>query len=334
MIFLMVLVSAAISAATALALIRRAASLGLLQQANERSSHVAPTPTGGGVGIALGTVFGILLIGAASDFDTLTMVVLAAAIAVLGLADDRWSLPATLRLLVQLILVSILVIALTSPWQTGNVMGAVLMAALLIVAGVWWVNLYNFMDGIDGFAGAQAVFMLAAALLLAAQAANQPWTHALGLLALSAIAATLAFLALNWPPAKIFMGDVGSTFLGFLILAIAIATSKLGWLSLWQWSILGVAFAADATVTLLRRFRDGKNVFQAHRSHTYQRVSRLLGGHRTVTLGLIAANIVLVLPAAWLAGQWPDHAWIIAAGTYMLAGIAALRLGAGRPDAA
>ncbi|RZI97761.1 MAG: hypothetical protein EOP39_27715 [Rubrivivax sp.] len=116
-------------------------------------------------------------------------------------------------------------------------------------------------------------------------------------------AACFGFLLLNWAPAKIFMGDAGSYFLGFIISFFALATVALGWLSLWQWLILGALFLADATVTLARRLRLRERLFEAHRRHAYQRLSRRWKSHRKATGLYIAINVIWLLPMAALAGD-------------------------------
>jgi Fuc2NAc and GlcNAc transferase len=125
------------------------------------------------------------------------------------------------------------------------------------------------------------------------------------LLVLTAAAAG-GFLVWNWPPAKIFMGDAGSGFLGFLLGAIAWITMVSGDLSIWVWLILFGAFFVDATVTLLRRWRRGEPLATAHRSHAYQRLSRRLGSHEKVTVGCLVVNIVWLGPFAWLAAVRPS----------------------------
>lgn len=333
MIFGLVL-AALLSLATVVLVQRKADRLGLVQGVNHRSSHVRPTPTGGGMGIALGTIVGGSLVVTA-DTGLLLVLVLGLVVALLGLYDDRLPLPARLRLLVQTVLMALLVISTGAPGMLLGEAGWIWLGLLgvgLTLAGVWWLNLFNFLDGIDGYAGSEALFMLLAGLVLAFANDTLVLTAPLAGLSLVAGAATLGFLLFNWPPAKIFMGDVGSTFLGFLLFALALLGIAAGWQSLWQWAILGVLFAADASVTLLRRLLRGENVLEAHKSHAYQRLARDWQGHRPVTLALIALNLFLVLPLAWAAGYWPELGWGIAVLTYGAACAGAWLLGAGRAD--
>lgn len=227
-----------------------------------------------------GAVAGGLFIGFGNGFLLLALA-LALVISIIGLVDDRWPLPAKLRLTFQLAVVSTFVIFSAPPALVSQNVGSIWVAVGtlgLVFAGVWWLNLFNFMDGIDGFAASQALSMLGGAIaLLAVQSAGLPSQPLLGLIFVTG-AAILGFLVFNWPPAKIFMGDVGSMFLGFLIFAIAILSAKAGWFSLWQWAILGAVFVADASVTLVRRLYLGKNILKAHRSHAYQHLSQSWGG--------------------------------------------------------
>ena len=326
-----VLTSAAITVAVVLLILRGANRLGLIQHAIGRSSHTKPTPTGGGLGIVVGTIAGGVLITPADDFILLVLGI-ALVIALVGLADDRWSLPASLRLAVQLVAVILLVALSRAPAvQLGNP-GTLVAGGAMVFAGLWWINLFNFLDGIDGYAGTEAVFVLLAALGLAAAANQEVLGQPLFWLMLATAASSTAFLFLNWPPAKIFMGDIGSTFLGFLLFAYAVLTINAAWLSVWQWAIMVALFVTDASVTLLRRLLQGERIMQAHRSHAYQRLSREWGGHRPVTMVMILANICVILPIAWAAGNWPNAAGIIAAGTYVALGICNFLLGAGKQD--
>ena len=147
------------------------------------------------------------------------------------------------------------------------------LSALLLFTGVWWVNLFNFMDGTDGIAAVEALSVLASALvLLDFQISDSP----ILLFMLVVVVAILVFLFFNWPPAKIFMGDVGSTWLAFIIFALALLSIQAGWLSYSVWLILPALFVTDATVTLLRRMINGERWYQAHRTHAYQLIGNKL----------------------------------------------------------
>jgi len=331
-----VVLSALAAFATTGLVLRSAARRGLVQVPNARSSHSRPTPTGGGLGIAVGASLAGLALVAQPAAPAPVFLVAGLLVAALGFVDDLRPLGAGWRLLAQALLLGA-TIALGVPLlavgaQIGLALPGPLLFVVLVLAGIYWVNIYNFMDGIDGLAASQALFMsLAGAGLLAwsaPDALDQPvfwWLCALG-------AASAGFLVFNWPPARIFMGDVGSTFLGFMLAALALATIASGSLNLWTWVILAAGFAADASVTLLRRAGRGEKIMQAHRSHAYQRLARRWGSHRPVTLLYGAVNLAWLLPLAAIAQALPDRAWMVAAGAHIPLIVACLRAGAGLPD--
>lgn len=302
-----------------------AGRLGLVQAPNHRSSHGESTPHGGGVGIVLGGGGAGIWLAWAGGGALWPISGLAFLLAVLGLWDDVRHLPARTRFAVQVLLCALLL-------HTLGGQDSLLWGGLLLLAGVWWVNLFNFMDGIDGIAASQAVFMLAAGAMLAAwfhpaavDAAEWLWMLALA-------AAALGFLACNWPPARIFMGDVGSTYLAFMIFALALLSVREGWLTFPAWLVLGAFFVADASVTLVRRVLAGERWFEAHRSHAYQRLSRRWGSHRPVTLLVIGVNLLWLAPLALASLAWPRWAGVIVALAYGPLVTAALVLGAGKKD--
>jgi Fuc2NAc and GlcNAc transferase len=162
---------------------------------------------------------------------------------------------------------------------------------------VWLLNLYNFMDGIDGIAGVEAVTVALAACLLA-------WLAGLGVEAwwpmLLLAAGVAGFLVWNWPPARIFMGDAGSGFIGLMLGLLSIQAAQLSFELLAGWLVLLAVFVTDATLTLLRRLLRGQPLTEAHRSHAYQYAARRLGGHRSVTLAVAGINLLWLLPIAAL----------------------------------
>ena len=331
---LIAVVAALASFTAAWAVRRNAVRLGLIQTPNERSSHTIPTPGGGGVGIVLGGSIATLAAAVTAPWPNLLLLVLALCVAAIGFYDDRKPIAARYRLSAQIVL-SALAIGLVVPvGQLATVIGlpipAALLAAIAVIATVYWINLFNFMDGIDGIAASQAIFMALAALALAALRTDLT-DSGLNIMLLGLAAAALGFLALNWPPAKIFMGDAGSTYLGFMLAVLAMLTIAAGWLTLIQWAILGALFVTDATVTLIRRLLLRERVFEAHRRHAYQVLSRLWGGHLPVTLSFIAINVAWLLPLAYVAALpgWATPALLLA---YVpLIGLA-LYAGAGAPE--
>ncbi|MBV8146030.1 MAG: glycosyl transferase, partial [Gammaproteobacteria bacterium] len=200
---------------------------------------------------------------------------------------------------------------------------------LAVLGIVWILNLFNFMDGIDGIAASEALFVVLAGAWLTLGGAN---AKGLALVDLTLAAACGGFLVWNWPPAKIFLGDVGSGYLGYMIAVFALSAGRDDSVALWVWLILGGAFFVDATVTLLRRVARGERVHQAHRSHAYQWLARRWGSHRNVTLAVLAANVVWLLPWAVLAEMFPN----LAAGSVLAAlvplALVAAFIGAGRRE--
>ncbi len=163
---------------------------------------------------------------------------------------------------------------------------------------VWVLNLYNFMDGIDGIAGVEVITVcMGGALLYGLKGQSD-----LAVFPLLLAAASAGFMYWNFPPAKIFMGDAGSGFLGITlgILSLQAAMFDASWL--WAWLILLGVFIVDATYTLLRRLLRGDKVYEAHRSHAYQFASRHFGQHLPVTLGVATINLVWLLPLALWVG--------------------------------
>ncbi|MBM3336820.1 MAG: glycosyltransferase family 4 protein [Betaproteobacteria bacterium] len=323
---------------------RPAEALRLVQVPNHRSSHVQPTPSGGGLGIVVaGSLAGIALVLFSGWPLGWFLLGIAALLAAVGLRDDIQHLPARVRFGVQVAVCAGLLFLLSDLQRISFNMGLEFqisgwfLSGLLLLAGVWWINLFNFMDGIDGIAGAQAVFMLLCAATLAVWTNVDVISSPVWMLMLCVAAATVGFLLLNWPPAKVFMGDVGSTWLAFMVFALALLSVQAGWLSYAAWLVLAAVFVTDATVTLLTRMMRGERWYKAHRSHVYQRLSRRWQGdrkvgHRSVTLLVAAINGLWLAPLAWACMQWPagSEAFVVAA--YFPLVFAALRLGAGRTE--
>ncbi len=321
-------------------ILHHAQHLGVIQVPNARSSHSVPTPSGGGVGIVIGGAIGTSLAAFQAPREILIVLVTSLCIAAIGFFDDRRPIPAGFRLSAQFVFLAVAVIGVVPLGPLSHEMGIDFpmpvmfgLFGLLMLIGVYWINLFNFMDGIDGLAASQAVFMAlgAAALTLLGTPGLIAHPGVWWLIALAA--ASLGFLCLNWPPAKIFMGDAGSTYLGFIIAILALLTITWGWLTIWQWAILGAPFVTDATVTLLRRALQRERIVEAHRRHAYQALSRRWSSHRWVTLLLIAMDLIWVLPLAFVAGWQEGFGVVIAAIAYApLVGLAFVA-GAGAPEA-
>jgi Fuc2NAc and GlcNAc transferase len=202
----------------------------------------------------------------------------------------------------------------------GNVLG--------VLGIVWSINLFNFMDGIDGIAASEATFVMAAGALLGLAGG---WSDP-GLAGVAVAAACFGFLIWNWPPASIFMGDVGSGYLGYVIAVLALSATAGSGHAIWVWLILGAAFFADATLTLVRRARRGEPLYEAHRLHAYQHLARRWQSHRRVTLWVLVLNLAWLLPCALAAALMPTHAAWIAVGALVPVFVAVGIAGAGRAE--
>jgi Fuc2NAc and GlcNAc transferase len=307
----------------------------LLDIPNDRSSHSLPTPRGGGVAIVV-CFFGALLflaqmglVGYSTCFGLLGAGVL---VAVIGFADDHGHIAARWRLLGHftaagwglywlggLPVLTVMGQLLGLGW-TGNF--------LALIYLVWMLNLYNFMDGIDGLASIEAVTVCLGMCLI------YWWVGTTELVwgPLILAGAVSGFLCWNFPPARIFMGDAGSGFLGITLGGMALWAGAAKVEFLWSWLILLGFFIVDATVTLLRRLLQGKKIYQAHRSHAYQRASRAFGSHKKVTLFVGAINLFWLLPVAALVASDLIDGFLALGSAYLPIVFLVLKFGAGRED--
>jgi UDP-N-acetylmuramyl pentapeptide phosphotransferase/UDP-N-acetylglucosamine-1-phosphate transferase len=283
---------------------------------NPRSSHAAPKPRG--AGLALIPVILIAWVAAEVRLGGLpnghaAVSAGAAVLAVVSWIDDLRHLPATLRLAVHAVAVGLALLAMGNAGPVFQ--GLMPPLADRLVAGIlwlWFVNLFNFMDGIDGISGVEASTVGLGLALVAALAA---WPA--GSVALPALlaAATLGFLAWNWPPSKLFLGDVGSVPLGYLLGWLLIAAAAKG-----QWAaalILPLYYLADATITLARRTLRGAAVWRAHREHFYQRAVQGGASHAGVSLGVLACDALLIACAL---GAALGYVWLGLAGAAVAVG--------------
>src|SRR3990167_2519284 len=284
---------------------RYALARSLMDIPNARSSHSVPTPRGGGVAIVLSFLLVLPLLGMAGWLvwpPIWALLGAGAGIALLGFLDDHGHIAARWRLLGHFLGAAWALFWLGGLPPLSGVgfsldlgwLGHVLAAVYL----VWLLNLYNFMDGIDGIASVEAICVcLGGALLYGMQGAV-----GLALLPLLLAAAVAGFLLWNFPPARIFMGDAGSGFLGVTLGVLSLQAAWQAPQLLWSWLILLGVFIVDATFTLLRRLVRGDKVYEAHRSHAYQYASRRFGRHLPVTLVVGGINILWLLPIALWVG--------------------------------
>lgn len=287
---------------------------GMLDLPGRRRSHQQPTPRGGGIGIA-----GALLLcapGALSSAWSHGVVVSWILGLLLVAAIGWWDDQRPLRVLPRLVVQVAAVLGYSAVLLHGGVSWWWLL--LLTPAGVWSVNLHNFMDGIDGLLAVQAMFV-GGGLALLALAIGQP--H-LALAFAILLCAVLGFWIYNRPPARIFMGDVGSGSVGWVIFAFSAMLWRADQVMIWPCLILSSVFAVDAGLTLLSRMLHGRRWYAAHREHLYQWLARCGATHGQVVCGYLAWNLVVVAPLAWLAVTHPSGAIPLTISAYVVAGAA------------
>ncbi len=268
---------------------------------NARSSHTVPTPRGGGVAIVFSFLCVLPIFGAWGVVDWTLIAALSGAgfvSAMMGFLDDRGHIAVRWRLLGHFIgaFWALLVFKGLPPINLFGVLVDFgwIGHALAFFYLVWMLNLYNFMDGIDGIAGVEAITVCFCICLIywAVGYTDLVWSPLL--LAMS----VLGFLYWNYPPARIFMGDAGSGFLGILFGVLSLQAAWRDSTMLWVWGILLGVFIVDSTYTLIRRFIQGAKLHEAHRSHTYQTAARRYGKHSIVTLAVLMINVFWLFPVA------------------------------------
>ncbi|CAN5346732.1 glycosyltransferase family 4 protein [soil metagenome] len=268
----------------------------LLDRPNDRSSHDAPTPRGGGIAMIAATLACIaigVVLGLVNARDALILGIGMFLVGAIGWLDDRRGLRADVRLGVHF------AVALWTLYMFRGLPAVRVGTASLSIGGagyvlgalgiVWSINLFNFMDGIDGLAGSQAALIFASTALLLFSRGDD----SLGTIALVLASASAGFLVWNWPPAKIFLGDSGSGAIGYAVASLAVASENHGSVPLIVVAIICGVFISDATVTLLRRIGRGNRPTEAHRDHAYQRLARAWGSHRSVSWRAAAVTALL-----------------------------------------
>jgi Fuc2NAc and GlcNAc transferase len=289
---------------------------GMIAQPGERQSHKLPTATGGGLGLIFSIIMTSLclqLIHPIPMFWWLNMLPGILLLTLIGWFDDKHPVSTLVRLVVQLA-VSLWLIGFG--WS-GFLFKDMALLASTVLAMVWMMNLYNFMDGSNGMAGFQGVF---AGLVLAVlfQYADQ---HVMALLCLAVAAACGGFLPLNFPHARVFMGDVASVPLGFIFAAFIVYGIQTGSLSLASSILVMAVFIVDATMTLLKRVFRGERWYTAHAQHLYQRLIAQGWTHHRVLLVYQIANVIWVLPAIVLVEMYPQYAIVTVVLCVLLLGI-------------
>lgn len=303
----------------------------LLDHPNHRSSHQQPTPRGGGLAFVMVYLLGC---GIFWQAGLLTAPVLGSAllafvlVAGVGFMDDKRHIPARWRLLVHFIGVGVVLLGVGLPVITDNLLLHTGLYLAVWVGGVWIINLVNFMDGVDGLAAME----LACVAVLLVTCPGVGLDTQVGWLALLLVAVLLGFLWFNFPPAAIFMGDVGSGFLGMVAVLLLLLAWHGGVQLLCAGVILLAVFFVDASVTLIRRLISGQAVYQAHRLHAYQKLARHFNSHKKVTLLALAINLCWLYPVARLVAGEEMLPWQGLMVAYLPLIVAAVMLGAGRQD--
>ncbi|MEW6724061.1 MAG: glycosyltransferase family 4 protein [Bacillota bacterium] len=295
---------------------------GILDFPNARSSHVLPTPRGGGLAIVivfLGSIGVLAAYGVIPVRFVVATIGGGVLVASIGWLDDRYGMSVVLRSMVHGFA------ALWALYWLGGLSSVNLGITRLflgragfilgVVGIVWCVNLYNFMDGIDGLAGLETVTAAATVALLLSEirtgflpslvmTGTLADTNSISFISWLLVSASAGFLVWNRSPARIFMGDVGSGFIGFTFGVLAVASENLGVLPLLIWILLLGVFIVDATATLIRRIRCRERLAEPHRTHAYQLAVRAGYSHKQVTLAVLVINIILG-GAAMIACAWP-----------------------------
>ena len=286
---------------------RYAVSEQILDHPNDRSLHSDPTPRGGGVSISIVVLLTTIVVWWLGYLETPVFTGFIGGgglVAVTGWIDDRYGISTLTRGVIYL---------LASIWAVYCIVGITLSSGFIhiclflvsVLAVTWLTNLYNFMDGSDGLAATQAVctgVIITMLLFILNQTGNAYITASL-------TASALGFLMWNWPPARIFMGDVGSCLIGFMFAALALSSILQTEFMLAIWLIALSLFICDATLTLFKRIISREKWYRAHRQHAYQRLVQMGLSHKQVNLYVILINLYLLYPAVLLVRSYPTYQW-------------------------
>ncbi len=260
----------------------------LVASVNERSSHTVPTPHGGGIAIAITWFIGLFYLYFIGQIENNLFYALlfGAVISIVSFFDDIYELSPKLRLIIQAI-VAIGGLYFLGGFETltfgvFDIQNPIITNIFAFFMIIWFINLYNFLDGINGYAGSEALFLAVAGFILFGG------NHFLVL-----AVAVLGFLYWNWNKAKIFMGDVGSTLLGYNVAIFTIYYANQEPTNFWIWIILFGVYWFDATLTLIRRKLNKERLSLAHKKHAYQRLTQVGWSHYKVTNYSIMLNILL-----------------------------------------
>ena len=261
----------------------------ILDIPNERSSHITPTPRGGGLAIVLSWYLGITILFFCNLIDrNLYFALLSGSIlAIISFLDDLITIKPLIRLTIQAItaVIAFFFLGGISSVSLGGIeiTSIIILYPVFIIGIVWFINLFNFLDGIDGYASLETITVAAFLFVFAG-----------GVINIILIACMLGFLFWNWPKAKIFMGDIGSTQLGFILIILGIHFHNSAELSIFHWLMLTSLFWFDATLTLFRRWRNKETLSIAHRKHAYQRAVQSGLSHQTTILISMVINAIIM----------------------------------------
>lgn len=276
---------------------------------NSRSAHQLPTPRGGGLSFVccfLLAVFFLMYLNCVPVCLAVTLIVTGTCVAFLGYLDDCWSLSAKWRLLGHFVASGFAVYTLSDLPIFAFLHENIFFYIISFIFGsfylVWLLNLYNFMDGIDGLAAIEALSVCLGSLILYYLQQGD-----INFLLAALASAVGGFLFWNFPRARIFMGDVGSSFLGITLGVLSIDAAQINIHFFWSWLTLLGVFIVDSTITLLRRGLQRDNLFQAHCSHAYQYASRYYGKHLPVTLAVLVINWLWLFPISLIIGLGVIH---------------------------
>ena len=293
----------------------------VLDTPNERSSHTEPTATGGGLSISVCLIIGSFLLwtyGYLKEDLFLAVFPALVIISITGWIDVHNHIRTSYRAIIYFVSamwVTIIVGGIDTLNMGGVSMNLGLFGYLLAILGiVWLTNLYNFMDGIDGLAAIQAITAgLAGGVFLLHSGMPGP-----AIFCLILVAAAAGYLLWNWPPAKIFMGDVGSCPLGFLFAVLVVWSHSNSGPTVYVWLILLSVFIADATYTLIMRLIRNDKWYSAHRSHAYQKLVQMGYTHKQVSIGVLILNIIVLWPAAYITDMYSDLAIYVTTFIYII----------------
>jgi UDP-N-acetylmuramyl pentapeptide phosphotransferase/UDP-N-acetylglucosamine-1-phosphate transferase len=256
---------------------------------NERSSHSQPTPRGGGIAIVFAWYTGIFLLYyfRLIDNELFYALISGFVLAFVSFLDDVITLKPWIRILIQLLTVvsGLYFIDGLKVLYIGDfkIPFPYALNLVIIIGAIWYINLYNFLDGIDGYASVEAVAIASGIYLITGN-----------IVLLILIFSVLGFLIWNWPKAKIFMGDIGSTQLGYIIIILSIYFNNNLEFNFIGFLILGSLFWFDATITLYRRWRNHEKLSEAHKKHAYQRINQYGYSHQKIILISIFLNIIFI----------------------------------------